>query len=283
MKFFLRVAFAVLTSLFAAFAIFALFNLPYLEQRTLELGINYAAREYFGGSIRLQNVKIDKNLKLQIEGLEGRFRTRSGPLPVEAQRIRSNEPLTHLFLQKPVTFGFEAARPKHSAYNGIHGSAVYKGGKEWEFRLDGDIEGIGLEDLTPLSPESLTGSSGSMKGRITLASDARHDPAFGLELRVEEPGGKMQARFFDLLLPYLPQIQTQRKIEKLSGTAKLVAYRKASFQMNLVESDRIKMLLQIEVPEYNLNLNLNMEIRVDRKNALSQIAQIMGLVEVAVQ
>jgi hypothetical protein len=42
----------------------------------------------------------------------------------------------------------------------------------------------------------------------------------------------------------------------------------------------MKILLQIFIPAYNLKLTVNTTIRTDAKDAFSQIARIMGLIEV---
>jgi len=42
----------------------------------------------------------------------------------------------------------------------------------------------------------------------------------------------------------------------------------------------MKILLQIFIPAYNLKLTLNATIRTDEKTAFSQIARLIGLIEV---
>ncbi len=106
------------------------------------------------------------------------------------------------------------------------------------------------------------------------------EPEFSLDLEAPEPGGNIQARFFDLFLPYLPASLQKERVQKVSESQQLVRYGRAALRVNLVRSDNMKILLQIFIPGYNLKLTLNSTILTDQKDAFSQIARLMGLIEV---
>lgn len=250
------------------------------ERRLLEYGINLAAREYFAGTLRLSQGYLDRKLRIHMFGFRGDFQTANGPVPIEIQSLESRDPLTRLAAGAPVLFTFKGARPALSKFEGIRGMALLKGGRDGRFKLRAKIVDLGLEDVAWLNPENLQGSSGRMTGFITLRSDARKDPVFGLQIKVSEPGGHIQAKFFDLLLPYLPSMKTREEVSRLAAEAGLMVYRKAEFSMQLDEPDKLKVFFHIEVPDYNLHLNLNILIRTDEKNSFMKLTQMMGLVQI---
>jgi len=117
-----------------------------------------------------------------------------------------------------------------------------------------------------------------MRGNLIFQQTAGQEPKFSMDLEAPQPGGDIQARFFDLFLPYLPASLQKQKVEKISKSQKLVRYDQAALKVSLPQSDQLKILLQIFVPAYNLKLTLNVFIKTDQKDAFSQIAQLMGFI-----
>ena len=273
---------AVLTALFlaAAGAALYLFRQP-IEKEVLQRLLNHAAGEYFNGSIRLNHVRIDKELKLHAKGLRGEFTTESGPLPVEVALVESTKPLTQLLWQKPLPLRFEGARPAASSQGGIHGEALVQGGENGFFELRGDVQSLWLQHLVRLNPEVLQGASGELKGEFTLKSTAGGDPAFQGRLRVEEPGGELQARLFDLLIPYLPQTQSTQTLEQLASSGAVIHYDNADLNLDMTETSRLKIFLRILVPEYNLDLHLNLEIRLSGEATFTELLDLLGIIKAA--
>ncbi len=148
------------------------------------------------------------------------------------------------------------------------------------FELTADLGKTGLEDWQWLDPQNLGGATGAMKGSLTFRQILGREPEFSMDLEAPEPGGNIQARFFDLFLPYLPTSVQKERVQKVAQSQQLVRYGRAALRVNLVQSDNMKILLQIFIPAYNLKLTLNATIRTDEKTAFSQIARLIGLIEV---
>jgi hypothetical protein len=247
----------------------------------LEWAMNESAREFFSGSIRLQSVSLKRDLRLAIRGFQGNLKTRKDPVPVEIRFIESQDPVTDYLFGGAVRYRFEGARPSASKYRGLEGIAVSRLGKNWSFELESRVREIGIEDIEWVNPENLRGSTGKIMGRLGLKAGLAESPSLSIDLSAPEPGGSLQAQFFDLLLPYLPQYEAIEKLKALSGSRRLVHYANANLKVTLAEPDRLKVFLHILISDYNLDLNVNMEIRTDEKNAFLKMARLMGLIEVA--
>lgn len=256
-------------------------HLPEWERKLLEWGANKAAYEYFEGSLRLEKAGVNRQMKLIVTNIRAELKTNEGKVPFQIENLVSEEPLTHFLRNRPVTFRFTGLRTAASQYTGAEGFLTVLGGKDGYVDFRSEVKELGLEDLTWLNPDNLEGSTGRMTGHLTFRSDARQDPALGMELLIQEPGGRIQAQFFDLLLPYLPQFKNVDKIKTLASQKSLVNYKNAALIVTLKESDKMKVFLHIMIPDYNISLNLNLEIRTDKKNAFMEIAQLLGLFEVS--
>jgi hypothetical protein len=244
--------------------------------------LNHSTREFFENSARIKHAFLTHDLRLSLSELSAKLKTKNAPIPVEMARIESRDSLFNLLIGKTVRFDFTGVRPVRSQYRGLEGTAVFKAGSHWSFELESHVREMGLEDIEWVNPENLHGSTGKMIGllRIKAAFDA--DPSFQLELGVKEPGGIIQAQFFDLLVPFLPQYESIEKIRSLSKESRLVGYQNARFQLDLSKSDKMKGFLHILIKEYNLDLNVNLEIRMDEKNAFLKLAQLLGLIDLEV-
>ncbi len=86
----------------------------------------------------------------------------------------------------------------------------------------------------------------------------------------------MRARLFDLLVPYLP---SGKELQRIASETGLVTYKDASLQLKLAQSDAMRIVLHIGVPQYNLELNLNVDVRVDERRVLGQLTDLLGLIK----
>jgi len=261
-------------------ALWAIPRLPGLERNVLERLANGASKEYFEGSLHIEKVVIDRQLKIRLDGITGKLHTRQGPVPWVVKSLESQDPLFFFIFQKPVRFIFDGIRPEISSRAGLSGNLMIQTGPASRFELTADLGKTGLEDWQWLDPQNLGGATGAMKGILTFRQISGREPEFSMNIEAPEPGGNIQSRFFDLLLPYLPASLHKEKVQEISESQKLVRYNRAALQVNLTQSDLVKILLQIFIPAYNLKLTVNTTIRTDAKNAFSQIARIMGLIEV---
>ncbi|MBI4711622.1 MAG: hypothetical protein HY767_04085 [Candidatus Omnitrophica bacterium] len=255
-------------------------RLPGWERDLVERLANRTSHEYFDDSLRVKKVSLDRYFKIHLEGITGQLKTRQGPVPLEIRSLESQDPLFLFITQKPVHFLFEGLRPQISSRLGIAGNFMIQTGPTPCFELSADLGKTGLEDWQWLDPQNLGGATGAMKGSLTFRQVLGLEPEFSMDLEAPEPGGNIQARFFDLFLPYLPTALQRERVQKVAQSQQLVRYARAALRVNLVQSDNMKILLQIFIPAYNLKLTLNATIRTDEKTAFSQIARLMGLIEV---
>ena len=262
------------------FSLWIMPRLPGIERDLLEQAANRSSREYFAGSIRVKNVTLDRHGKIRLEGISGNLQTRQGPVPLEIKFLESQDSLFLFFTQKPVRFIFEGIRPQISSRMGLSGNFMIQTGPASRFELTADLGKTGLEDWQWLDPQNLGGATGAMKGSLTFRQVQGQEPVFSMDLEAPEPGGDIQARFFDLFLPYLPTSPQKGRVQKISQNQQLVRYARAALKVSLTQRDLVKVLLQIFIPAYNLKLTLNATIRTDEKTAFSQIARLMGLIEV---
>ncbi len=260
-----------------------LWSLPRLLQAghsLLEWQLNRSALEFFSDSIRIEKISLNRNLKIRLAGITGKLQTRQGPVPLAIKSLESQDSLLLFISQKPVRFIFEGLRPEISSRLGISGNFMLQTGPAPRFELNSDLAKTGLEDWQWLDPQNLDGATGAMKGSLAFRQISGQEPEFSLDLEAPEPGGNIQARFFDFFLPYLPTSIQKERVQKISQSQQLVRYGRAALRVTLPQSDRLKIFLQIFIPAYNLKLTLNSLIKTDQKDAFSQIARIMGLIEV---
>ncbi|MBI4115514.1 MAG: hypothetical protein HY447_02955 [Candidatus Omnitrophica bacterium] len=246
----------------------------------LELSLNRNLHEFFGGSIRVGKFNLDKHFKINIQELTGSLQSEAGPVPLEILSIESINPITDILWNKGLVLNFEGAQVRNSKYQGIKGVLQVKGGDEGSLDLKADVQGVGLEELEWLNPENLSGSSGEMKGEIMLENSPKGKILLHLKLRIEEPGGRVQARFFDLLTPYLPQLAMMEKVKEIKAKGGTVGFHDALIEVKMTQSKRIKIFLHMVIPDYNLHLNLNTEVRFEEEDTLPELARLIGLLKV---
>lgn len=249
-----------------------------LLEKALEAGLNAKLAPFFHQTIDLQGVHLDKNLKIKIQELRGIWKTPESSLPIQIQGIQVKDPVTHFVFAKPVRIAFSRFRPLSFEGPGVNGEAILRNDKAGNFELKAQFLGLDLDSLTPLNPENLKGASGRFTGDFHLDTSTSGKESFTLNLKVMEPGGQLQAKFFDLLLPYLPTAD-QAALAMISQT-QMIHYKEADLKIRRDSPDAVKLLLHILVPDYNLNLNLNVTVRVEDQNAFFELAKIFGLINV---
>ena len=275
---------AVYSLLFPVLAVagitaFLLAQHPRWGRPLVESCLNAGTKEFFEGSLRVGGFRLDRRLRIHLEGLQGNLRSEAGPIPLKIRSLESEGSVSEIFSKKGLEFSFEGFGPRDSGLRGISGRAFFKAGKDWFFNLLLDIQELDLHEIEWVNPENLSGASGKVRGNLEFGADARGKIESRGDLEVAPPGGLLQARFFDLLKPYLPEVALREKVDEISGHRGLTGFHEASLKIELARSDKMKIFLHIAVPDYNLILNLNIEVRVDEKNALGQLAGLAGVIK----
>jgi len=268
----------LLVLILSGLALWALPRLPLLERDLLQWLANRSAREYFAGSLRIEKVSLDRHFKIHLTKITGELKTRQSPVPLEIGSLESQDSLFLLIASKPVRFIFTGIRPQGSPRPGISGTAMIQTGAAWRVECSADFGKTDLSDWQWLDPQNLGGATGAMKGTLTFRQISGREPEFNMDLEAPDPGGNIQARFFDFFLPYLPASLHKEKVQKISESREMIRYDRASLKVSLPRSDAMKILLQIFIPAYNLKLTLNTTLRTHQKDTFSQIARLMGLI-----
>lgn len=248
-------------------------------RRLLEFILNQSSKEFFAKSIHVEKVHLNWNGKIRIEGVEGKLQTASGPVPLRMESVKSQNSVFNFLSNQGWRLEWNGLRPEHSERGGIRGIATLRGGREGFFEIAADVLGVDLGEIRWISPENLAGSMGEMKGKVLIRADSRGSLTLMLRLHIDEPGGKVDAHFFDLLKPYLPKLREGEGVKRIQGTGGLVSFRRLIFEAALAEADRMKVFFQMAVPDYNLDLNLNVEIRIDEENAFPELARLIGFLK----
>ena len=260
-------------------AAFALGFYKELGRWVLGSALNRAGKEFFGDSLQIAEVSVDRNLRIRLRRLRGEFQSQAGPVPIAARSIESSGPLFRAFSKEGLALRFDGIAPENSDHQGISGLARLRFGRKWSLGLEADIQSLDLGEIDWLSPENLSGSRGEMRGEIYLETDSDGKILLRARISIQEPGGRLPARFFEALTPYLPQLATRERVQEISKGGGWVGFRDAALTADLAEPDKMKVFLHILVPDYNLDLNVNLEIRLDEKNAFSRLFQLMGLMK----
>jgi len=239
----------------------ALFLRPPMTRKLLEFGLNQASRELFAGTLRLEKVEWRSGPGIDLKNLHGQLQMPSGPVPLEVRSVESRGSLLDFFSRSGLRLNFEGAHPLGSPREGLAGAVWIRGGRNGFFELRSEARSVDLEDLVWVNPENLKGSQGEIKGEIAIRQNATGDLRIRGKLRIAEPGGKLPARFFDLIKPYLPVAVTSAKIKTIQAAGGLVGFRVARLEMEMENPEVMKLFLQLAVPDYNLDLHLKMEIR----------------------
>lgn len=247
-------------------------------QPRLEQWLNQTQSSYFQNTLQIEGFDLKKDLGVSIAKIRGTWQMGQGGFPFEINDVTIKDPVTNFIFKKPVEITFEQFRPQTSTYLGMKGKLILANNKDGTFELETAFEELYLEELTNFNPKVLRGSSGKVVGTFYLKSQKSGQQQIKLRLSVSPPGGRVQARFFDVLLPYLP-VADKATLAKIR-VAETVTYKLANVAAELESKNSLKLLLNIQVPEYNFNLNLNLTLRVEDDKAFIQLAQLLGLAKV---
>ncbi len=248
-------------------------------QRLTISAVNQNTQKLFSGSARIDRIWMSRDLRIHGMGFHALLNSDQGPVAIEVGSFESTAPFYHYFLQQGLEFTFNGAKPSASEGLGFTGT-LRAGNRPKPFlHLKTHLEGVDFKDVTWVNADNLSGATGQLKGEIEYRVDDNR-PFFKGTLNVAEPGGKIQARFFDLFTPYLPKSQVKSAVKKIAAEKGLVTYQTASAEVSLLTPTELKVLLHILIPVYNLALNLNITIRLDDENAFAKIAQIAGVIKV---
>lgn len=249
-----------------------------LAEKGAEAWLSATQDLYFEDTLDLEGLEIDSGMRVTIRKITGSWQSPEGPFPFILENLRIADPVTFFLTGKPVHITFERFAPAGSNHPGVSGKAVLYNDEAGTLELEADFLGLYLEELTALNPESLEGSSGRLTGTLSMKALAEGSQELRISLKVTPPGGKLQARFFEILVPYLPAGQ-KAILEKINN-AKTVDYKEADIEVNLGGPETVNLVLHILVPDYNLNLNLNVALRVESQEMFFQLANVFGLIRI---
>lgn len=248
------VAFSVLAGLL-------LFFHRWITVEVLETVLDWGAGPLFADTLQLTEAVWKPGPGVRLKGLRGKLQTPQGPVPLEIRSVDSQGSLFDFFSKGGLRLDFERLRPKGSLREGILGTVFVGGGRNGFFELRAEVASVDLEDLVWLNPESLQGSRGEIKGEIAIRQGAGRGVRIRGRFRVEEPGGRLPASFFEWIQPSLPAAVVRSKIKEIQAAGGLVSFRVAQLEIEMTDPDRMKVFLQMAVPDYNLDLHLNMAVR----------------------
>ncbi len=277
MKTGIKIAFIFLL-LISTTAILIWFNLSAILEKQLEAALNKATQKNLRGSLDLEGVELSPDFRASIHKLTGTWHTDEGVFSFEIHNLLLKNPVTDLIFRKPSEIDFEHFRPRGSVHEGVTGKVLLNQSGPGSFELNADLVELYLEEITDLDSVNLRNTSGRLAGSLTFKASAERPQEFKFKVKVVEPGGQVQAKFFNLILPYLPLADQKILVSIQEG--KTVSYQEADIWAELEGPKAIKLLLHIKVPDYNLNLNLNMKVRLESEDSLMELARLSGLLKV---
>lgn len=249
-----------------------------LLEKTAEWFLNRSLSENLAAPIDIQNLSLGFTTHFEIGRVHASIQTHGGSLPLEIGRIRLKHCLFHILTKRlPFTFMFDGLKPFGSNSKGIRGEITFAWFQNQGITFQAKILELHLNELTVLDTQNLKGVTGTLNGDFVYRIDEKQNQFLDLQLNAPEPGGALQAQLFSLLVPYLPKSAYRTAVEQIQKTG-LVHYNTASISLHQEAPSRMKILVKILVPDYNLDLNVNAEIRVDNENTLLQIAQVLGMI-----
>jgi len=233
----------------------------------VERTVNAQTQELFGGSVRFDRVHLNRRLRLRIEGIEAQWHIAADSVPLHIDRMESRGPITDIALRRPWSVRFSGAKIGHPSRPGLRGLIRVQQGPRWRLALDADVELMELSELVWINSQHLRGSTGELTGTVRMTFGAQQTPELDCALRIDEPGGLVQTKMFEWLVPYLPATEA---IRRLAARNELIEYRRAALELHGARDGRLKGLFRIDVPSHHLIVNLNLEITVDDETAIQR-------------
>lgn len=270
--------------LLLVFVVFALgLSALYIKRREaerwlFEKALSTGTREFFEGPVRLKGGYIDRGLKMHLTDVQATLKSKEGPAPLELEGIHSQASLLDYFSPKGTKIDFQGLKPQGSASKGISGRAELKSEGGGHFHLEAKIEALDLSEIEWINEDNLKGSKGLLTGTITSDGKYTEEPHFQVILASKD--GLVQAKFFSVLLPYLPALPTKDKMIQLSQAGAVLPFKDAAIRMEMKEPGKLKIFLHVLIPDYNVSLNINFEIRLEDTVSFTQLARTLGLLKV---
>lgn len=250
-----------------------------LERLAFEKTVNHFSKEVFRETFRAESAYLSRDFHFHASEIRGTLQLPGGKVPFMMESLESETAVTDALKTSGVWFTFKNLRLQPDG-GSISGRILYTPKKEWYLTGIANVSNLDLRELRWMNPENLKGASGPLNGNVNFQLNTSGAQFFHFNLRVKEPGGKLPSQLFSSLTPYIPAAPHKAALRQLSeeGT---VGFKTASLQTDLTDPQKMKVVLQILIPEYNLNLNLNLEVRIDQKHAFSQLIQVMGLIKIS--
>ncbi len=247
----------------------------------LEKAANQAALELFEGSIRLKDVSITKDGRIEITGVTGNMKTETGSVPLAVEKLETQTSIAKMLMTQRGEIRFHDFHPIPSQSRPISGLIRLRFGRYFSARINSPVESVYIKDYAWLNPAGFEGVNGTVSGDFMVRIDSRENAKFNINLHTDETGGEVPARFLNFALPYLPpSTQNSKELKKLIASEKKVRFSMGLVEAAIVEPGKIQAKLKIIFPEQNLNLNLNLTIIVDEKHAFFRAFKLLGLFKV---
>lgn len=235
----------------------------------LERALNRATAELFHGSLRLKRASLDRRLRLSLDELRGTLSTAHGPVPVAIWHVETG-PLWRALQGQEVVVRFAQAGVQSAAPPGASGILRVVGGRAWRWALEAEVTRLDVQDLAWISPSHVAGCAGRLTGTLRARTAADGRTTMAADMKLEEPGGVVQARLFDLLLPYVPNAS---EIARISAQQAVVEVRDARLTLTMERSDQLNLLFHAAVPSYNVVVNVRMDVHVDAQRPMELLAR----------
>lgn len=231
-------------------------------------------------TLAIADGRIDTQTFLRLNNITGSFPAQDKSVPFSITSAYSALPIKKILSAPSAAFPFSGFHFAADDQAVINGELRFFNGPQARLEVDSAIQNLDLSYLEWVNPENLKGMSGKTDGALHFAAASAGDVAFKLRLTARESGGNLQARLFQTLSPYLPANALPADAAWEKDPYRVIHFETASVESETVDKNRMKVLLKLLVPDYNLNLNLNVEVRFDTDNPLSKLTKIMGLITV---
>ena len=247
----------------------------------LEKAANQATLELFEGTLRLKDVSITKDWRVEITGVTGKMKTETGSVPLTVEKLETQTSLAKMLLTQRSEIRFHGFQPVPSQSRPISGLIRLRFGHYFSARINSPVESVFIKDYAWLNPAGFEGVNGTVSGDFMVRIDSRENAKFNINLHTDETGGEVPARFLNFALPYLPpSTQNSKELKKLIASQKKVRFSMGLVEAAVVEPGKIQAKLKMIFPEQNLNLNLNLTIIVDENHAFFRAFKLLGLLKI---
>lgn len=88
--------------------------------------------------------------------------------------------------------------------------------------------------------------------------------------------GMIPSRFFDGLLPYLPNKVAKKQVMALAEKSEMMAFQEGELRLETVSAKNMKVFLHMLIPDYNVALNINFDIRLEEAESLRELLRLLS-------